>query len=342
MRFLEFRNYLLPLNLERSLVIPMTKLDHLLSILKKDHIFIQMHNYPDQDALACAKGLQELLLSYHIQSTICYQGHVDKLNTIMMIERLHIDIRPIESIYMTDNDEIILVDCQKGNLNVNNFTGTEVACIDHHKKQHTDCYLFHDIRSDVGACSSIITSYFLENNLTITTEMATTLLYGIKIDTANLSREVSNLDLDMFCMLYKLADQTILRKLDCCTLKVKDLASYKKAISSLKIYNKIGFANIGNNCSEAMIGTLSDFLLSLEEIHVALVYSYRNFGLKFSVRSENPDMDASDIIKEILSGYGDGGGHSTMAAGFIPHIYSESMAHNITAIVEQRLLTLFS
>ena len=39
----------------------MTKLEKLLGVLKKKVVFIQTHNYPDQDALAAAHGLKVLL-----------------------------------------------------------------------------------------------------------------------------------------------------------------------------------------------------------------------------------------------------------------------------------------
>lgn len=316
----------------------MSHLDQLLSVLTQEHVFIQTHNYPDQDALACAKALQELLTYCGKPSTICYKGRIDKYNTLLMIESLHIDIFPIENIHMTKQDEIILVDCQKGNSNVKDFIGDEIACIDHHKKQRTDIYRYYDIRNNIGACSSIIATYFFENDIPITKEVATALVYGIKMDTLNLSRAVSDLDLDMFCQLYKLSNKQTLRKLDCCTLKVNDLTSYKKAIADLRIYRKIGLANIGNDCSEAMIGTISDFLLALEEIEFAIAYSYRNQGLKFSARSEDELLDAAYIIKQALDGYGDGGGHATMAAGFIPNLQTEEQALEVASIIEQRLL----
>lgn len=318
----------------------MNKLDKLVCGLQNNHVFIQTHNYPDQDALACAKGMQMLLAARGKSSSICYNGHIDKYNTIKTIELLDINIYPTESIIMTKADEIILVDCQKGNSNVKDFIGQEVVCIDHHKEQDTSDYSFFDIRSSVGACSTIITEYFLENSIPIDTKMATALLYGIKIDTANLSRGICDLDIDMYCYLLKKADRNILRQLEGCNLKMKDLEAYKQAISDLRIYGGIGLANIGRDCSEGLIGSIADFLLSLNEVSFTLVHSYRNGGLKFSVRSENEEIDSSLVIKNILRGYGDGGGHATMAAGFIPNIlYNDS--HSIADIIEERLVDMF-
>lgn len=317
----------------------MTKLNSLLEVLHKHVIFIQMHNYPDQDALASAWGLKTLLEHFGKNIVIFYKGHINKYNTIKMIELLHIDIEPADSIDFHEDDEIILVDCQKGNINVKDYIGNEVACIDHHKHSPIT-YLFEDIRENVGACSSIIAEYLMESGIQIDTLLATALTYGIRIDTNNLSRSVSDLDLRMYCHLYKLADKNILRKLDTCSLEIKDLKSYYKAISNLKIYHNVALANIGDNCSEALLGQVSDFLLTLKEVDFTIIHSYRDGGIKFSLRSESSSLDAASIIKKALRDYGkgDGGGHTEMAAGFIPNIKNKKNAAACASLIEELIL----
>ncbi|MBQ5918841.1 MAG: DHH family phosphoesterase [Lachnospiraceae bacterium] len=316
----------------------MTKLDELVGIIGEESVYIQTHNYPDQDALASAYGLKCLLEAKGIEATICYKGQVDKLNTIAMMEDLNIAI-----VYIDDDDKmdetskIIIVDGQKGNANVEDFIGDEVACIDHHKMQETDMYQFFDIRSDVGACSSIIASYFVENNIEMPINVATALLYGIKMDTNNLSREVSDLDIDMFYMLFKKANRDSIRKFDCCSLQMEDLKAYSAAIENLRVFGNVGIVNIGKDCGEAILGTMSDFIMSLDEVTFSVVYSYRAGGIKFSVRNEEIGLDAAAIIRECLKDYGGGGGHATMAAGFVPNV-TEDEARNISRAIEERII----
>ncbi|MDK2808765.1 MAG: hypothetical protein PWP24_1502 [Clostridiales bacterium] len=315
----------------------MTKLEKLVQCITRPHVYIQTHNYPDPDALSSARGLQYLLEFHGISSTICYKGQIDKCNTLQMIQLLQLEIHPEAELSLTEADEIILVDCQKGNNNVKDFLGEEIACIDHHMLQGTDCYRFFDIRSGVGSCATLIASYFIENKVDIPEDIATLLVYGLKVDTANLTRSVTNLDVDMFSIIFKLANKPILQKLESSNLSLIDLTSYAKAIENLRIYGQVGITNIGNDCSEAIIGTLSDFILSIDEIHFSVVYSYRAGGIKFSVRSDTPSYDAAKIIKESLKKYGDGGGHSRMAAGFIPEIPFDR-ASDIAASIEDNIL----
>lgn len=318
----------------------MSKLDELLEVLTKKHVFIQTHNYPDQDAIASAAGLKELLKYKKIEATICYQGQIDKANTMKMVELLNIELYHVSQILMDKDDEIILVDSQKGNVNIEDLIGYEVACIDHHCIMDIAQYSFSDIRSDVGACASIIASYFVENNIPISRETATTLAYGIRMDTHTLARGASDLDIDMFCLLCKNADMDILSRFYFSDITVKDLNSYQRAITNLKINGLIGITRLEENCTEAMLGSISDFILSLAEIEFSIISTRRAGGVKFSVRSVDKNIDASKIIRDALKGIGDGGGHAVMAAGFAPYINDDDV-DRVSGFVENKMVELF-
>ena len=60
------------------------------------------------------------------------------------------------STILTDEDEVILVDAQKGNSNIVDITGDEIICIDHHPENEKFPYRFKDIRPKVGACATIV------------------------------------------------------------------------------------------------------------------------------------------------------------------------------------------
>lgn len=316
----------------------MTKFEELLCVLNKKVIFIQTHNYPDQDALATAQGLKILLEHHGKQAIVCYKGEIDKYNTIKMIELLQLDVVPADSIDFQSDDEIILVDCQQGNINVKGYSGKVVGCIDHHKLQDTSNYHFHDIRPDIGACATIIATYFYENHIPIDTLLATTFVYAIRMDTNMLTRSVSDTDLDIYCKLHKKANHQILRQLDTCTLKLRDLDTYYHAIANLRIYHSLALVDLGPNCSEAIMGQIADFILTLREVDVIVSHSFRDNGVKFTIRSSRSELDACEIIRAALNTFGDGGGHSTMAAGFVPNIQNASVAQTIANITEDRIV----
>lgn len=330
----------------------MTRFEELLKNITHDHVYIQTHNFPDPDAIASAYGLQQLLKSHGIASTLCYSGRIDRHSTARMIELAGIDIQNIDNLpSVTEDAEIILVDSQKGNSNIINMTGDEIICIDHHPT-NSRCvspsleYRFYDIRPDVGACASIIAGYFFENNIPMDRNIATVLCFGIKIDTKSLSRGVSDLDMDMFYRVFKLADQSVIQRLEHSTLEFSDLKVYSAAINSIQVYGTISFANAGFNCPEALIASVSDFMLQLKEVDFSVVYTLRDGGVKLSIRSEDSLHDAGVIVGRALAGIGSGGGHASMAGGFIPYEYLNGLGINdseeISSIIRERFLAQLS
>ena len=297
----------------------MQHLEHILECIHDKHIFIQTHNFPDPDAIASAYGLKVLLEKKGIGATICYKGRIDDTITAKMAQLLAIDIVEQEEITdMSAESEIILVDSQKGNANVIDMQGNEVLCIDHHPTYENQDYRYSDIRVEVGECASIIAGYFMESGIPVDKRTATALLYGIKVDTANMTRGVSPLDLEMFYRLFPLAEHALLQKLDTSVLHMKDLRAYANAIDTIENVNRVCFANTGVDCHEALTASISDFILALDEVDVVIVSSYREDGIKLSVRSSSPWCNAGKLTNEALKGIGNGGGHEHMAGGFIP------------------------
>ena len=138
--------------------------------------------------------------------------------------------------------------------------------------------------------------------------MATALLYGIKMDTLQFTRGVTPLDIEMFGFLFPLCDQEVLADLERNNMEFSDLKAYGEAIERIELYDKIGFSCIPFSCPDALIAILSDFILALIEVEVAVVFSFREDGIKLSVRSEDPDIHAGDLLHEALKGLGSGGG----------------------------------
>lgn len=318
----------------------MTKLDQLLREISREHVYIQTHNFPDPDAIASAYGLQRLLASRGIEASICYNGKIDRYSTDKLIEIMEIKLFNIDDLVsvLSDEDEVILVDSQKGNSNIINITGDEVICIDHHPNNDKNKYRFTDIRPDVGACASIIAQYFFDNNVPMDTKIATALTYGIRIDTNNLTREVSKLDMEMICRMFDDCDYEIIHMLENSNLCFEDLMAYSQAISSIEVYDNISFADTGMDCP--VIASISDFMLALKEVSFSVVYSRKDGGIKLSVRSERSSLDAGKIVGQALEGIGNGGGHASMAGGFVPAAGSDHDAALLLEKIKERFVTI--
>lgn len=297
----------------------MHRIEQLANLCQEKTVYIQTHNFPDPDAIASAFGLKNLLRHYGVESTLCYAGRIDKLSTSKMLQMFHIEMHSYDTLqaHMLPSDCIICVDSQKNAGNLTDFIGQEVAAIDHHPTFANAEYQYADLRI-TGACASIIAEYFAEAGLTPDRDTATALLYGIKMDTLQFSRGVTPLDISMFAFLHPLIDPEMLKSLECNNLEFRDLRAYGAAIDHIKVFDTVGFSCIPFSCPDALIATISDFILSLEEVQISIVFSCRPDGIKFSVRSEISKIHAGDLVHRVLRSFGTGGGHAGMAGGLIP------------------------
>lgn len=310
----------------------------------RDHrVFLQTHNFPDPDAIASAFGLQKLFEHYGISTKIIYNGRIDKLSTTKMVEVFGIELFSHEEICDTlkDDDYIICVDSQKNGGNILDVRGEEIAAIDHHPTfVHVD-YKYFD-QKIVGACATIVAGYYRDLGIAPDKTVATALLYGIKMDTLQFVRGVTHDDIDAYSYLFDYIDAETLMHLEGNNMEFKDLQAYGAAIENIKLYGFTGFSKINFACPDAMIAILSDFILSLVEVEVAIVYCERPDGIKVSVRSERTDIDAGAIAKEALDGIGNGGGHASMAGGFIPNEGKIKLGNFYENELENRFITVIS
>lgn len=275
----------------------MSKLNELIDLCQGHPVYIQTHNFPDPDAIASAYGLQKLLGMYGVESILCYDGRIDKLSASKMLETFNIQMLPYESLVsdMKETDCIICVDTQKHAGNVTDFVGDEIACIDHHPTFVPIEYGYQDIRI-TGACATLIAEYFFLSGKELDTDTATALLYGIKMDTLQFTRGVTELDIAMFGFLFPRCNQEKLTDLERNNMEFADLKAYGAAIESIELYDRAGFSCIPFSCPDALIAILSDFILALIEVEVAVVFSFREDGVKLSVRSEDLNVHAGNLV----------------------------------------------
>ncbi len=290
------------------------------SVRNDDFVYIQTHNFPDHDAVASAFGLQHLLRQFGKASHIIYEGDIQRDSLNKMIEDLNIRILHNTEHRLTEHHKIIIVDGCKGNKNVTDLIGDEIAVIDHHEVTATEDVRFVDIRPEYGACSSIIYDYFRDFNFTVPRDISTALMIGINMDTALLTRGVSEADVQAYADLYPLADIRMQNSLLRNYIQTKDLDFYRYAINNVEIKNEAAFCYFPDGCNQNLLGILGDFFLALEEVDFVVLCARNQEKINFSVRNEKKEWNAALIIQDVLAGIGFGGGHQDMAGGIINDI----------------------
>jgi len=320
-----------------------TKLDQLVDILKDapDEVFIQPHDVPDPDAIAASLGLYYLLSQRGINKlAIVYDKEIEKANSLKMLDLFKVPVtHASQALSLGAEDWAVLVDTQKGNANTTDLATDEVAVIDHHEFNGDMGYRFIDVRPEVGSCSAIIAGWFFENDIVPPGIVATALLYGIFMDTDNLTRGASTFDIDMFYRLYSLSDINLIVELKGNEISITDLELYAEAFKTVEIYDEMAFLRL-NKVNDSLLGAAGDIVVSVAGVNIVIAYSVRENGIKLSLRSTCAEIKANSLVKYLVEGRGMGGGHDNMAGGFIPK-ENLSPAQVLDTYIKHRAITYY-
>jgi nanoRNase/pAp phosphatase (c-di-AMP/oligoRNAs hydrolase) len=287
----------------------------------KKRILITTHLYPDPDALASAWGMHELLSARlpGAEVHVSVKGEVSGGINGAFVRNSNVKLAPWDEQELSRSDAIILTDVQPGG----SFCPLPpemlpLAVIDHHRTRRKPHCAFTDIRTDVGATSSIVFSYFMEAEEPISRDLAATLLYGVESDLAGAAGQPGELDNIALSSLTLLANPRKLYQMRYVDLPQAYYLCYFDGLSNAMYYDEAILSHLERIDSPEKPAVIADFLLRFEPIQWAMVTAAYGNRLVISLRTSSSKLSAADMIRRLLRGAGEGGGHRTKAGGFIP------------------------
>ena len=290
----------------------------LCSVLDKDiPVLVQTHDFPDHDAIGSAYALIRLLNECGYKTSAAYGGLIPNLQLQEFIDYLKFPLIKINDITDYGSYQVIVVDGTPFKGTVNKVGGILKAVIDHHPNRTNSEADFMDIRSEIGACSSIIWSYWKESGKKYDRAVATALIGGIQLDTDFLSRHVHRLDMEAYNSLYFEADVHVTQQLLKTTISINDIKEIGRAIKEYVQIKNFLLIEIKEDYSKALLSVVADFLVWIKEITFVIVIETFGDEYSLSVRCRDKNLDAGYIMLESLQDLGSGGGHAHMAGGFI-------------------------
>jgi nanoRNase/pAp phosphatase (c-di-AMP/oligoRNAs hydrolase) len=286
----------------------------------KQNILVTTHRYPDPDALASGWALC-LLLEAQLPDAVITMSIKDSINggvNAMFVRKTNLKLAAWDDAALGEFDAIILTDVMPGVTYSPLPEGiTPLAVIDHHRSRRKPKCPFSDIRPDVGATSSIIFSYYMEVEQTISPELAASLLYAIESDLAGAAGQPDELDNIALSSLTLLADTRKLYQMRYVDLPQSYYVSYYSGLGNAIFYDSAILSHLETIDSPEKPAMVADFLLRFEPVVWALVTAVYEDRLVISLRTSNNKLSAADMIRRLLRGDGEGGGHRTKAGGFI-------------------------
>jgi len=296
------------------------KLLRLLSDRK--NILITTHQHPDPDALASSFALCYLLESQlkdaRIQVSI--KGSIGGGYNAAFLEHSDIHLVPWSDAALRRYDAIILLDVQPPfKLNPLPEDVVPLAVIDHHRSRgRRPHYDFSDIRTDVGATSSIVFSYYMELEADISSDLAAMMLFAIETDLAGAAGTPGDLDNVALSSLTLLADTRKLYRMRYADLPQNIYVSFSSGLANAVIYEHALITHLDNIQSAEAPAVIADFLLRFDQIEWVLVTAVSGSNLVMSLRAGTDKKSAADVMRRLVRNIGEGGGHKTKAGGLVP------------------------
>ena len=232
-------------------------------VVALERIIIQAHDFPDHDAISSAYALAHLFQSRGATTLIVYNGNIDRVSLSNMIGWLEIPAFHISEVALSTADKIITVDGCIGEKNIMDLPGDEIAVVDHHQVLAPDNLWFSDIRPEYGATATIVYEYYRLLDLEMPTNVATALMVGLNIDTANLTRGFCDADIHSFAYFNEHSKLDIVNKVCRNEIELQELQFFQHAMAVVQIEFGIATVFMSLDCPKNMLGILGDFLLKV-------------------------------------------------------------------------------
>jgi nanoRNase/pAp phosphatase (c-di-AMP/oligoRNAs hydrolase) len=293
------------------------------------------HDNPDPDAIASAFALEKIATAAGCETDICYFGAITHQQNRAMVNLLDLDMRELEEGNIAEYGGVALVDHSRPGVNDQLPQDTPVdVLIDHHPPRAPVEARFVDLRSDVGATSTLLVEYLRQLGIEVDETVATALLYGIRIDTKNFKREVSTVDFEAAAFLLPFVDDSILEQVESPSMSAETIETMARAISNREVRGSVLVSYIDDLHERDALAQSADQLLDIEGVQTTLVYGIIDGTVYCSGRTRGGDVDLGETLRDAFNQIGSAGGHAGMAGAQIPlGLLSESDTDELSPIV---------
>lgn len=269
---------------------------------------------PDPDALASALAVRLLLHRAEKDAPIVTLGAVVRPETRRMAELLGVKPTTVTEAEVRGYERVVAVDLQPIMLR---GSDTRVAVIDHHPQEKGYLIDFYDVRPEYGAAATILTEYLRADGEDVKERLATALLYGIRTDTALLSRGTHRADVEAYAYLQQYVDPALVARIDRPAYPRDVVPLFAQALKRIRYTDSCAAVWMGDipTSHAHMMPELADLCLSIEGVTWMAAGGVVDGSLVVNLRHlDGMGGPEAGALARLLAGeQGSGGGHASMA-----------------------------
>jgi len=308
---------------------------------------VVMHDNPDPDAIASALALAHIARTVGVEADACYFGDISHQENRALVNLLELNLHNVESVEELESYAgVALVDHSRPGVNDGLDPDTDIdVVIDHHPPRAPVEARYVDLRSDVGATSTLLASHLDRLGMMPDRTVATALLYGIRVDTRDFTREVSDADFEAAAFVLPHVDESVLERVEEPNMGPDVLLTLAAAIRNRQVRGDVLASGVGRIRDRDALAQASDKLLDMEGISIAVVHGFMDETIYVSGRARGTDIDLGEALRDALGPIGSAGGHADMAGAQIPlgilsaveEASTESLAKVVEDVIAGRL-----
>jgi len=310
-----------------------------------DRLAVVAHDSPDPDAIASGVALARLAVDAGCEAEVCYYGEISHQENRAFVNALELDLRSLDpDSELSAFDGIALVDHTHPGVNDQLPAETSVdIVVDHHPPRKPVEADFVDLRTGVGATSTLLVEYLDRYGQEIDTAVATALLFGIHVDTDGFKRGVSAQDFEAAAQLVDTADLETLERIESPSIDRGTFDVLARAIDSRRVEGNVVLSFVGSVQTRDVLPQAADRLLCLDDITTTLVYGIVDGTVHVSARSRAGGLDLGETVRDAFGRLGTAGGHANMAGAQLElGVFAESAeSESVSALVDSLVADLF-
>ncbi|EPR35448.1 phosphoesterase RecJ domain protein [Alkalidesulfovibrio alkalitolerans DSM 16529] len=289
------------------------EMKRLIGLLDKKQRWLILMN-ADPDSMASAMALKRIIGRRVAKVSLAHINEVRRPDNLTMIRTLRIPTHMLTKRMPSHYDRLALVDSQPHHNPA--FEGLEFSIVlDHHplKAESPVAAPFTEIRTEYGACSTLLTEYLYNLGIKPSPLLATALLYGIKSDTQSFERNFCDTDVRAFRHLTKFANQMALKKIVRSEYHLHWLHYFRAALERLEICEHGAYVYMGEVENPDILVILADFFLRVHEINWTAIAGKCGPTLVVIFRGDGLEQDVGVMASEMFGDVGSAGGHRQAA-----------------------------